>query len=507
VAPAPPVLTLDGCTVLDRDGELAGHRGAVSGLGPEPAVVDRDADAEHHERSPDLDRLDGLMADHPLNETGVIAPVETASTGGFDRLTHYLFRYPAKFHPPIVRQLLEKYTEIGQTVLDPFCGSGTLLVEAVASGRNAIGIDVDPVAVAVTAAKAHRYEPSKLQASADLLLFKIQPHERSAREYEFRMYEDMPERRYRREAQELARLIPAIPNLRHWFRRYVILDLARLRQAIAQIDVPTTHRAFLNIVFASIIRNSSNADPVPVSGLEVTSHMKRIDEKGRLINPFELFRSSLRKALKAAAEFYRATSPSVEVRVHQADAASLPGRLVRHVHTVITSPPYHGAVDYYRRHQLEMFWLGLTENQEARLRLLKSYIGRPKVAHSDPLLQKASIDTDLAKYWDARIRQLAPRRADAFRHYIASMSLVFTRLAEVLQPGRLAIFIVGHSTWNGTEIPTTELFTEVARGGFSIESVLTYPVKNRYMSYSRHNGADISTEYILVMRRTGPETS
>ena len=40
------------------------------------------------------------------------------------RYTHYLFRYPAKFHPPIAQALLERYTEPGDWVHDGFCGSG-----------------------------------------------------------------------------------------------------------------------------------------------------------------------------------------------------------------------------------------------------------------------------------------------------------------------------------------------------------------------------------------------
>ena len=46
------------------------------------------------------------------------------------RLSHYAFRYPAKFHPPVVRELVQRYSKKGQVCCDPFCGSGTRLVEA-----------------------------------------------------------------------------------------------------------------------------------------------------------------------------------------------------------------------------------------------------------------------------------------------------------------------------------------------------------------------------------------
>src|SRR4051794_38788997 len=75
-----------------------------------------------------------------------------ASSG--DRLTHYLFRYPAKFHAPVIKQLIRDYTVEGDVLYDPFCGSGTLLVEALVEGRNAVGSDVDPVAVFVSDVKS-----------------------------------------------------------------------------------------------------------------------------------------------------------------------------------------------------------------------------------------------------------------------------------------------------------------------------------------------------------------
>jgi 23S rRNA G2445 N2-methylase RlmL len=90
--------------------------------------------------------------------------LEYAAPMASERYTHYLFRYPAKFHPPVARALLERHTEPGACVLDCFCGSGTLLVEAAISGRSAIGSDIDPVAAFVSraVAVAHLSEHAQL---------------------------------------------------------------------------------------------------------------------------------------------------------------------------------------------------------------------------------------------------------------------------------------------------------------------------------------------------------
>ena len=419
------------------------------------------------------------------------------------RLTHYLFRFPAKFHPPVVHSLLRSYTTEGQTVLDPFCGSGTLLVSAAAEGRHAVGVDVDPVAVFVSRGKTHRYQPGHLKASWRILRSELDAAARPADEYTHRRFEDISVEEYRSVVSSEALWIPDIPNLMHWFRRYVIIDLARIAHRIDRAGIPGTHRAFFRLVFASIIRNASNADPVPVSGLEVTAHMRALDAAGRLVDPFKLFRKAVGKGLVAVEDYRNAARPGSKVRVIEADSASLGRRLRRQADAVITSPPYHSAVDYYRRHQLEMFWLKLTATHDQRLELRPKYIGRPDVRKRDPILARRGELGPLAAHWEDRIRPVSSKRADAFVHYIISMQDVFAHLRSMVRPSGPAVFVLGHSEWNGHELPTSDLFAEIAGDHFTLTDRLWYPIKNRYMSYKRHNGAGINTEHVLVFKRSG----
>ena len=204
--------------------------------------------------------------------------LEYGSAEATRRYTHYLFRYPAKFHPPVARALLERHTQPGDRVLDPFCGSGTLLIEAALSGRSAIGSDVDPVAAFVSRVKASPLDGARLRKRWARLEKQLVPLARTAKKYDDLQWQDIGDRTYRREIAGLE--VPAIPNLFHWFRRYVIVDLARIKREVVALDATRAERAFFLLCFASIIRNCSNADPVPVSGLEVTSHMKKRDEEG-----------------------------------------------------------------------------------------------------------------------------------------------------------------------------------------------------------------------------------
>ena len=419
------------------------------------------------------------------------------------RLTHYLFRFPAKFHPPVAHSLVRAYTSPGQTVLDPFCGSGTLLLAAAVEGRHAIGSDVDPVAVFVAEVKAHRFRPSHLRASWSVLRTILETISGSTREYDRRRYTDISPEEYEAALLDERLWTPAIPNLLHWFRRYVVVDLARILSHVKRVNVPETHRAFFRLMFSSIIRNASNADPVPVSGLEVTAHMKTLDAAGRLVNPFELFLKATEKGLSAVEAYWKTAPQKSRISVIQADATTLSAKLKKQVDAVITSPPYHNAVDYYRRHQLEMFWLGFTETHADRLELLPKYIGRSNVPRHNPILQRQGELGPLATQWHKKIKAVSNRRADAFVHYLVSMKDTFEQLAAVVRTGGAVVFVLGHSEWNGSRLPTSDLFVEMAGDSFDLLNRLWYPVKNRYMTYGRRNGADINREHILVFSRSG----
>lgn len=71
-------------------------------------------------------------------------------------LTHNFYRYPARFSPEFARQAILAFSNPGDLILDPFMGGGTTLVEALANGRNAIGVDLSPLATFVTNVKTTR---------------------------------------------------------------------------------------------------------------------------------------------------------------------------------------------------------------------------------------------------------------------------------------------------------------------------------------------------------------
>ena len=93
-------------------------------------------------------------------------------------LTHGIYRYPARFSPLFARAAIETFTEPGDTVLDPFMGGSTSLVEALSLGRNAIGTDLNQLAVFLARVKTARLsddEIDTLRAWADLTVPDLSP--------------------------------------------------------------------------------------------------------------------------------------------------------------------------------------------------------------------------------------------------------------------------------------------------------------------------------------------
>lgn len=77
-------------------------------------------------------------------------------------LTHGFYKYPARFSPSFARAAIETFTQRGDLVLDNHVGGGTTLVEALAAGRHAIGVDVSALAEFVTAVKTTVYSDAEL---------------------------------------------------------------------------------------------------------------------------------------------------------------------------------------------------------------------------------------------------------------------------------------------------------------------------------------------------------
>jgi len=78
-------------------------------------------------------------------------------------LTHDYYKYPARFSPTFAAAAIKTFTQRGDLVLDPHVGGGTTLVEALANGRQAIGVDISTLAEFVARVKCTVYSEGELE--------------------------------------------------------------------------------------------------------------------------------------------------------------------------------------------------------------------------------------------------------------------------------------------------------------------------------------------------------
>ncbi|HEX8790808.1 MAG TPA: DNA methyltransferase [Polyangiaceae bacterium] len=245
---------------------------------------------------------------------------------------HGFHTYPARMHPATAARLVRAFSDDGATVLDPFCGSGTVLVEAMIAGRRAVGTDLNPLAVRLAALKT---------APRDA-------HAREALVAAARTVAAMADERRARRAGATRRYPPEDVAA---FDPHVLLELDSLRAAAADVPDRATSEALgvvLSAILVKVSRRTSDtthhtAPRRIAAGYPARLFVKKTEELARRLAAFE-------------ALLPPGTPPA---RVAVDDATRLRTVAASTVDAVVTSPPYVGTYDYVAHHAMRMRWLGL----------------------------------------------------------------------------------------------------------------------------------------------------
>ena len=143
--------------------------------------------------------------------------------------------YPAKFIPEIPRTLINLYPPPKDTLIfDPFCGSGTTLLEAQRMGYESIGVDLNPIACLITSVKTSNLDTKGFEKATEKIISN---------------------------AQSLTGKVelPTIPNLDHWFKKEIQTEVAKLLLGIRMIQNRNIQDALL-LSLSSILVRVSNQD-------------------------------------------------------------------------------------------------------------------------------------------------------------------------------------------------------------------------------------------------------
>lgn len=234
-----------------------------------------------------------------------------------------LHPYPARFIESIPRSLIQVLEVPSEGfVLDPFCGSGTTLLEAQKLGKKSIGIDLNPIACLISRVKTQPINSDLLSIGEDVC--------KIAREH------------YEKDILEM----PQIPNLDHWFKADVQRAIFALVSEINKIEDLTLQDA-LRFSLSSII--------VRVSNQESDTRYAAVDKKTKgddVFTGFRLVSQKLLEAKKGMSCFCKSTI------INQDILEVTPQIIKEKIGLVVTSPPYPNAYEYWLYHKYRMWWLG-----------------------------------------------------------------------------------------------------------------------------------------------------
>lgn len=387
-------------------------------------------------------------------------------------LTHGIHKYPAKFFPELPRWLIERYSEKGDVILDPFTGSGTTNVEAALSGRSSVGIDVDPFSRLLAKVKTTRLDKQELEFAISQLLDTVKRYDpKKVKESD----------------------IPAFPYRDNWFSREILLELTYIKKSIESLKVSGDVKDFFNICFTSIIRNVSNAD----DNCTRTVIRKKL---GKRVEPADALKKFVEKILlnvPKMIEFSEICPKNVKTNI----PSGMDARKIKYqggyFDLAITSPPYINAVDYPRTHQLEIYWLGFENNSLAPLK--KQHVGTESVSSSDyKQLHKLGIKEADKKILS--VFQVDPRRAYISFKYFEDMKKNLEEAHRVLKKGGKYVIVVGNNRIRGELFENWKYLMKLAEQvGFEVENYFGSEIIKHFIKVPREERID--TDWVLVLKK------
>jgi DNA modification methylase len=407
--------------------------------------------------------------------------------------THGLHAYAAKCPPPLVQYGLRYYSKPNEKVMDPMMGSGTTLVEAQINGRQAVGYDIDPLACLIANVKSRKVSDAKIESTAGLLVKRVE--------------RDLTALRLAAPAKTLLDRAtpPEFPNREYWFTPQVSETLSLLTWHIKHTPMPEPARDFFWVAFSSLIlakTSVANARDIIHSRHHYWQHPQPPDVLGKFKSRVGLMRKQMMDFATRCAQ----TQPTkAEARLGDARQLKLKAETID---LIFTSPPYATALDYTRAHFLAVAWMNdvLGVNLDEYRTTAPRYIGSER----GRIIDVDALDHDLTNldHTSAVIEQLeksSPTYAKLTKRYFSDMRKVFLQMARVLRSRRHAIIVVCPSHIRKVEVPTHEVFVEMARGqGLRLKKQYTRTIseRRRVMPYLRESfGNRMDTEYVLIFQK------
>lgn len=387
--------------------------------------------------------------------------------------THGLHIYPAKIVPQIARELIAKLSHPSDVVLDPFCGSGTVLVESLVANRNSIGIDINVLALLLARVKTTPISKQKINATMPTIIDEVRRRSKEPLETNLKL------------------TLEKIPNLYHWFKPYVAKDLQILKSEIRNIKDKNLRDFFL-VCFSATMYDVSN---IRKSDNPYFIRIWHEDELARhKPNVLEQFTRIVRRNANAIEKLGKTQKIKAWVKIFNATTQDLVSAVGTEIaDLIVTSPPYgeeKNTMDYTRFSKLALYWLGHGQQRIKEMR--NKALGTQIRSWKEDNIQSKTLKTKLPE-----ISLKNERRANEVYSFFLDYQICLRSMFHALKTDSHCCIIIGDRTANRVPIPNGQITKELCEsiGYVQLETI----ERKMYMRALR--SSVIGSENILIMKR------
>lgn len=396
-------------------------------------------------------------------------------------LTHGFHNYPAVMIPQIAGRLIDSYYKNPRFLFDPYCGSGTSLVEASHRGINSIGTDLNPLARLLSRVKTSLVDMDELKTKLSEF-------------YNFALLRDFGVMKNSNTEFD------KFQNIDYWFDATIQKELSIIKNFILKIgnkDIAD----FFKVSFSGTARESSwtrNGE----------FKLYRMSEKQRSkFEPdvFAIMSSKLNKAFSGLEEYASVRNGDTSVGVYDFDTVvGIPSEVIndRQIDLVVTSPPYGDSrttVAYGQYSRLSNEWLEFKNARQVDRMLMGGTKNGAKIQFRFEILDEIL----------ERIRRKDSSRVLEVISFYNDYCKSICNVSKYVRKGGFACYVVGNRKVKGEVLPTDEITRHLfERNGFEhIETIIRnipnkrMPSKNSPSNVPGQVDSTMTNEFIVIMKK------
>ncbi len=406
---------------------------------------------------------------------------------------HSMIKYPAVMVPNMQGEIFDlvlKNDPDIRNVLDPFMGSGTILVEGLIRHLDVMGVDINPLSYLTVLTKMQKYAIRTLQEKVKQLLQRIDS-------ICYHTVEDY-----------------CFEGIEKWYKPTVIQELSKLRACILQ-ETDLKYRRLFWVTFAEITKEADNAR---TSTFKL--HIKTEETiKATNYNCIQNFKEKLLANVNAVLEF-KSLRKSETAKLYFGDSKTILGDRRRFakdsVDLVITSPPYGDnatTITYGQYSVLPLRWIPLTDIHElvsqdmvaSLTRIDRDSLGGIKYPLNS-IVQSGILEMskELNIFYESLLAEGLTDKARKVASFVLDFSEVIKNLEPIIKPGKLLVFTVGNRHVNKMEFPFHLILKELA-DYYGMDMKYDFRrniIKNKnYVDTSVQGFKTINKETIMILQK------